>query len=67
MYVLQIALLAIGLLTLVIGYRKNSRNTLLVSALVLLVAGALPEFVSGFVDGSTSALGMAWAPNALEA
>lgn len=48
---LTILLLAIGLAVLVIGYRKNNRNILLLSALLLLAAGALPDFVAGYLDG----------------
>ncbi|MEP6907840.1 MAG: hypothetical protein ABI858_07675, partial [Pseudoxanthomonas sp.] len=52
MYGLQITLFLIGMTILVIGYRKNNRNVLLLSALVLLAAGALQEFISGFIAGA---------------
>jgi hypothetical protein len=48
---LEIGLLLIGLGVLVFGYRKNSRNVLVVAALVLLASVAIPDFVAGFQDG----------------
>ncbi|PBJ81596.1 hypothetical protein CMZ84_15525 [Lysobacteraceae bacterium NML93-0399] len=48
MLVLQVLLLAIGLVILVIGYRKHHRNLMLAAALVLLLAGSVSEVVSGF-------------------
>ncbi len=52
---LTITLLVNGLVVLVIGYRKNNRNVLLVSAILLLAAGALPEFIAGYQDGFNGA------------
>jgi hypothetical protein len=51
MLVLQITLLIVGLIALVIGYRRTNRNVLLFAALTLLAAGAVSEFVTGFNDG----------------
>ncbi|KPN17404.1 hypothetical protein AO715_04970 [Xanthomonas sp. Mitacek01] len=48
MLILQVLLLVAGLVALVIGYRKHNRNLMLAAALVLLVAGSVSEFVSGF-------------------
>lgn len=46
-----IAVLAVGVALLVLGYRKNSRNILLASALLLLAYGVLPDFVAAFNAG----------------
>ena len=51
---IAIGLLVIGLLMLVIGYRKNNRNLLAVSALILLMAAGLGDFAKGFKQGLTS-------------
>ena len=51
---IAIALLVIGVLMLVIGYRKNSRNMLAASALILLMAAGLGDFATGFKQGLTS-------------
>ncbi|WP_199171567.1 MULTISPECIES: hypothetical protein [Luteimonas] len=48
MLILQVLLLVAGLVALVIGYRKHNRNLMMAAALVLLVAGSVWEFVSGF-------------------
>ena len=45
------AVLAVGVALAVLGYRKNNRNILLSSAIVLLAYGVLPEFVAGFNAG----------------
>jgi len=54
---LTIALLVLGFAALVVGYRKNSRNTLVAAALLLLAAGGLSDIVSGFMDGAHAAMG----------
>ena len=51
MYYVAIATLVVGLIALIVGYRKNNRNTLALSAVLLLIAGAGEDFVSGFQDG----------------
>ena len=51
MYYVAIALLVIGALLLVIGYRKNSRNMLVLSALLLLLSGSAEDLVAGFQEG----------------
>jgi hypothetical protein len=48
----EITLLIAGFILLLVGYRKNSRNILAGSAIVLLLAGAFPDFVAGFQDGA---------------
>ncbi len=35
----------------VVGYRKNSRNLMLVASIFLLMGLAGPDFVKGFQDG----------------
>ena len=47
----EVGLLLIGLGMLIFGYRKNSRNVLVIAALVLLASVAIPDFVAGFQDG----------------
>lgn len=51
MEILELVLAAAGAVGLFIGYRKNSRNVLLASALVLSCAFGLADFSSGFRDG----------------
>jgi hypothetical protein len=51
-YYVEITLLIAGFVLLLIGYRKNSRNILVGSAIVLLLAGAFPDLVAGFQDGA---------------
>jgi hypothetical protein len=48
---IEIVLLFVGVVTLVIGYRKHHRNLLLSAAVVLFLAGAIGHFVRGFNDG----------------
>ena len=55
MYYLEIALFVIGLVVLVVGYRKNQRNVLLTAAILLFLAGALGSAVDGFSDGFNQA------------
>jgi len=50
-YVLEIILSILGIVMLVIGYRKNSRNILLAGAIILACGCALQEFVKGFLKG----------------
>ena len=51
MYYVAIASLVVGLIALFVGYRKNNRNLLAISAALLLVAGGAKDFVSGFQSG----------------
>ena len=51
MYYFEIFMLIVGLVLLVVGYRKNSRNILLGAAFVWLAAGALPQFIEGMEEG----------------
>jgi len=46
-YLLQLA----GLILLVFGYRKSSRDMLLAAALLLWIGGGVPDIVNGFNDG----------------
>ena len=50
----EIVLLLVGICLLVLGYRRNSRNVLLVAALLLLAAGTFRGFTQGFLDGLRS-------------
>jgi len=42
-------ILGIGLL--IIGYRKNDRNIMLIAALLILVVSGIEGFSAGFFDG----------------
>lgn len=53
MLYVEIALLVLGVILLVVGYRKNNRNILVLSALVLLVSACINQFALGFKDGFT--------------
>ena len=53
MLYVEIALLVLGVILLVVGYRKNNRNILVLSALVLLVSACIYQFALGFKDGFT--------------
>jgi hypothetical protein len=51
MFLIESLLFILGLVLLVVGYRKNDRNVLLAAAVVLLLVGGLSDFVSGFHQG----------------
>ena len=51
---IEIVLLVVGVITLVVGYRKHRRNLLLSAAIVLFLAGAIGDLVHGFNDGFTA-------------
>lgn len=51
MFVIESLLLVLGMILLVVGYRKNDRNLLLAAAIVLLLVGGLSDFVGGFHEG----------------
>lgn len=55
MYYVEIALFIVGLVMLVVGYRKNQRNVLLTAATLLFLAGTLGSIASGFSDGYNQA------------
>lgn len=55
MYYFEIALFVIGLLLLVVGYRRNHRNLLLCAAITLFLAGTAPSMVEGFREGYAEA------------
>jgi uncharacterized membrane protein YhfC len=55
----ELVLLAVGITLLVFGYRRNNRNVLLLAALVLLAAGALPDVLSGIEEGYRESAGPA--------
>lgn len=54
MYLLEVVLLVAGVVTLVVGYRRNARNVMLAAALMLLCFGALGSFLQGVEDGYES-------------
>ncbi|WP_296047980.1 hypothetical protein [uncultured Alteromonas sp.] len=51
MVYLEISGLILFIVLMTLGYRKNNRNMMLISALCLLVGLAGPDFVSGFIEG----------------
>ncbi|MGL1959425.1 MAG: hypothetical protein OCD00_19250 [Colwellia sp.] len=55
MYILEIVSLLLFLVLIVLGYKKNSRNIMLVASICLLVGLAAPDFVSGLIDGYATA------------
>ncbi|HZX69876.1 MAG TPA: hypothetical protein VFE77_03575 [Rhodanobacter sp.] len=52
---IQSVLLVVGVIVLVVGYRKNQRNLLLSAAVVLFLAGTVGNFTQGFLDGFNAA------------
>lgn len=51
MYWIAVGALMVGLVALLLGYRKNNRNILAVAAVLLLLAGSVEDVVKGFQDG----------------
>lgn len=56
MYYVTIALLLVDIVLLAIGYRKNNRNMLATSSIVLLLSGSLESMAPGFLDGATESV-----------
>jgi len=50
-YTIEITLFVVGLILLVVGYRKNHRNLLLCAAITLFLSAGLGSMVEGFRDG----------------
>lgn len=48
---IEIALFIVGVVVLVIGYRKNHRNVLLSAAVILVLACTVGDFAHGFQEG----------------
>ena len=48
---IEAALFIVGVVALVIGYRKNQRNVLLSAAIILFLAGTVGDFAEGFQQG----------------
>ncbi|KAF1694564.1 hypothetical protein [Pseudoxanthomonas koreensis] len=51
MYVIEIVLFVIGLVLLVMGYRRNHRNLMLCAAITLFLSAGLGPMVEGFSEG----------------
>ncbi|RUO30544.1 hypothetical protein CWE12_04625 [Aliidiomarina sedimenti] len=51
MFYLEVILLISFVVLMVVGYKKNNRNTMLAASLCLVVAVALPGFSDGFQNG----------------
>lgn len=50
-YAFEVLVLLAGLASLVVGYRRNRRNVMLVAALLMFASVAGPQFAKGFNDG----------------
>jgi len=50
--ILSCLLEIVGLILLVLGYRRNNRNLLLAAALCLWIGAGVNDFVRGFLDGA---------------
>lgn len=55
MYYFELALFVIGLLLLVVGYRRNHRNLLLCAAITLFLSGTVGSMAEGFREGYSEA------------
>ena len=55
MLYVEIILLILGLVLLVIGYRKTDRNLMLVAAIVLWLSASIQDIVEGAIETATSA------------
>lgn len=51
MYFIEIVLFVVGLVLLVVGYRRNHRNLLLCAAITLFLSAGLGPMVEGFRKG----------------
>lgn len=49
--IIEISLLCLGVVLLVVGYRRNHRNLMLAAALVLMSFGTVQDFTRGVADG----------------
>ena len=49
--ILSYILLALGIVLMVTGYRRNSRNMLVWAGLLLCAGAGVSDFVHGFTDG----------------
>jgi CHASE2 domain-containing sensor protein len=49
--ILSYILLALGLVLMVTGYRRNNRNMLVWAGLILCAGAGVGDFVHGFMDG----------------
>ncbi len=47
-------LLALGIVLMVVGYRRSSRNMLVWAGLTLFLSAGIGDFVQGFRDGVTT-------------
>jgi hypothetical protein len=51
--ILQFIVFVLGLILLVLGYRKTHRNHMLLGAILMVASLAAPDFVRGFQQGFT--------------
>jgi ABC-type amino acid transport system permease subunit len=54
MIYLEIILLIVGIVLLIIGYRKTDRNLMLAAAVVLWLSASIHDIVSGAIDAASS-------------
>ncbi len=57
MLIAQVVLLVTGIVLLVIGYRKENRNFMLIAAIFIFIAGGLESFVEGWQEGFSAGKG----------
>lgn len=50
-YAFEIICLLAGVASLVVGYRRNRRNVMLLAAVLLFASSAGPQMAQGFRDG----------------
>ena len=51
MYFIEITLFLIGIVLLVVGYRRRNRNVMLSAAILLFMSAAVDSLVGGFLEG----------------
>ena len=52
MYFIEITLFLIGIVLLVVGYRRRNRNVMLSAAIILFMSAAVDSLVGGFLEGN---------------
>ncbi len=57
-YWIDLILLVAGIIVLVIGYRRNHRNLMLIAAILLLLSGTLTDAATGFAAGFSESSGI---------
>ena len=55
MAIAQVGFAVLGVVVLVIGYRKSRRSMMTVGAVLIVLAYRIPDVIEGFREGSTRA------------